>query len=113
KTMIKLFPIIFVLFLSACSTDDMDSILNVVESNDDNAEKQEVTVNRVVDGDTVDVEMPDGTDESVRLLLIDTPESVHPNKPTQPYGEEASDYAKERLPEGETIKLEYDGDKRG
>src|SRR5699024_5021265 len=39
------------------------------------------TMIRVVDGDTVHVYV-DGQDENVRLLLVDTPESVHPNKPT-------------------------------
>src|SRR5699024_1893473 len=69
--------------------------------------------NRVIDGDTVEVKMPDGDKESVRLLLIDTPESVHPDKPEQPYGKESSEYAKDKLPEGKKVNLEYDGPKRG
>ncbi|RLL47159.1 hypothetical protein D8M04_07925 [Oceanobacillus piezotolerans] len=31
-----------------------------------------------------------GKTEDVRLLLIDTPETVDPNKPVQPFGPEAS-----------------------
>src|SRR5699024_1101909 len=73
---------------------------------------EDVIVNRVIDGDTVEVKMPDGEKESVRLLLIDTPESVHPNKPEQPYGEESSEYAERRLTEGKKVTLEYDGSKR-
>ncbi|MYL43946.1 thermonuclease family protein [Virgibacillus salexigens] len=68
--------------------------------------KEKVTVDRVVDGDTVKVEFPSGETETVRLLLIDSPESVHPTKPVQPYGEEASDFAKDTLKEGQTLTLE-------
>ena len=35
-------------------------------------------VTRVVDGDTIDVELPDGDDEDVRYIGIDTPETVKP-----------------------------------
>lgn len=103
-----------VLGLSACSIDDVGAILQESGSNEGSeGEKEDVTVNRVIDGDTIEVEMPNGANESVRLLLIDTPESVHPDKPDQPYGEEASEYVKEKLSEGTEIKLEYDGTKRG
>ncbi|WP_117161638.1 thermonuclease family protein [Paraliobacillus sp. X-1268] len=69
------------------------------------------TVDRVVDGDTVHIIL-DGEEESVRLLLVDTPETKHPNLPVQPYGEQASKFAKEKLTEGTQIQLEYDGPKR-
>lgn len=75
-------------------------------------EQNEVIINRVVDGDTVNVQLPNGESESVRLLLIDTPESVHPNKPVQPFGEEASAYAKEILKEGDTVTLEIGNPER-
>jgi|SRR5699024_5196084 len=103
---------LFLFMLSACSIDDVSNMLSEVESSQGNS-KEEVVIDRVVDGDTVKVEMADGQKETVRLLLIDTPESVHPNKPEQPYGEESSEYAKEKLPEGKEVKLEYDGPKRG
>ncbi|WP_226666104.1 thermonuclease family protein [Metabacillus litoralis] len=63
-------------------------------------------VNRVVDGDTVNVSI-DGREETVRLLLIDTPETVHPSKPIEPFGPEASHFMKELLTEKE-INLELD-----
>lgn len=47
-------------------------------------------------------------EESVRLLLIDTPETVHPDKPVQPFGKEASNYAKSLMPEGSNVQLELD-----
>jgi micrococcal nuclease len=61
----------------------------------------------VIDGDTLKVEV-NGKQETVRLLLIDTPESVHPTKPVQPFGVEASDYVKKLLPKGTEVKLELD-----
>lgn len=39
---------------------------------------------------------------------IDTPETVHTQKEEQPYGQEASNYTKTRLEDGDKIELEYD-----
>jgi micrococcal nuclease len=67
---------------------------------------------KVVDGDTVDVEM-NGTKVRLRLIGIDTPETVDPRKPVQCFGKEASDRAKSVLT-GKTVTLEADttqGDK--
>ncbi|MGG4492276.1 thermonuclease family protein [Metabacillus idriensis] len=61
---------------------------------------------RVIDGDTVKV-LVDGKEETLRLLLVDTPETVHPNKPVQPFGPEASSFAKSTL-SGKEVKLELD-----
>lgn len=70
------------------------------------------TVVRVVDGDTVNVKLENGNEETVRLLLVDTPETVHPNKPVQPFGPEASAFAKEMMPPGTKVKLELDVSER-
>ncbi|HWO98229.1 MAG TPA: thermonuclease family protein [Bacillus sp. (in: firmicutes)] len=64
-------------------------------------------VERVVDGDTLKVNV-NGKSETVRLLLVDTPESVHPSKPVQPYALEASNFLKEQLPPGKEVELELD-----
>ena len=61
---------------------------------------------RVVDGDTVRLALPWG-EESVRLIGIDTPETVHPTVGVECYGPEASAYAK-RLMTGTSVWLEYD-----
>ncbi|WP_218672176.1 thermonuclease family protein [Marinilactibacillus piezotolerans] len=61
---------------------------------------------RVVDGDTIKVNI-NGKEESVRFLLVDTPETVHPDKPVQPFGKEASQFVKERL-SGKQVQLELD-----
>ncbi len=70
----------------------------------------EITVDRVVDGDTF-VSSSTGKEERYRLILVDTPETVHPNKPEQPFGKEASDYTTERL-EGQTVQIEFDQQER-
>ncbi|ENH97228.1 nuclease [Gracilibacillus halophilus YIM-C55.5] len=67
-------------------------------------------VTRVVDGDTIEVNR-NGNEERVRLLLVDTPETKHPDLPVQPFGPEASAFAKEILT-GENVQLEFDGPKR-
>ncbi len=69
------------------------------------------TVERIVDGDTL-VAVIDGQRERVRLLGIDTPESVAENRPDQCYGEEASIYLKSLLPEGAEITLVLDEEAR-
>ena len=63
-------------------------------------------VTRVVDGDTVRV-LIDGQDTSVRLIGIDTPETVAPNRPVECAGPEASVYA-EQLMSGQEVFLELD-----
>lgn len=49
------------------------------------------TVTRVVDGDTLHVDV-DGTDTTVRLIGVDTPETEHPTKPVGCFGPQASAY---------------------
>lgn len=60
-------------------------------------------VERVVDGDTIIVE---GIGR-VRLIGVDTPESVDPRRPVQFFGREASEFTK-RMLEGKRVRLEYD-----
>lgn len=63
-------------------------------------------VTRVVDGDTVRV-LINGQDTPVRLIGIDTPETVAPNRPVECAGPEASVYA-DQLMAGERVYLELD-----
>lgn len=65
-----------------------------------------VPVTRVVDGDTIRV-MTDGQEVQVRMIGLDTPETVHPREPVQCYGPEASAEAK-RLLEDATVVLTPD-----
>jgi len=62
------------------------------------------TVTRVVDGDTIDISPPVEVRSRVRLIGMDTPEVYFG---TQPYGPEASDFAKREL-DGERVGLELD-----
>lgn len=69
------------------------------------------TVTRVVDGDTIKINY-NSKEESVRLIGIDTPESVHPDASRNVFnGEIASNYTKTLL-EGKDIELEFDTQKR-
>ena len=61
---------------------------------------------KVVDGDTIKVEI-EGAIYTVRYIGIDTPETVHPSKPVERMGPEASE-ANRRLVEGQTVYLEKD-----
>lgn len=68
------------------------------------------TVTRVVDGDTIEVDL-NGAAEKVRLIGVDTPETVHPTLGQEPYGKEASDYTRQKLT-GKTVELEMDVQER-
>jgi len=69
-----------------------------------------VTVSRVVDGDTVEISPSIGGTEDVRLIGVDTPETVDPEEEVEPYGPEASDFATSEL-EGERVDLEFGQEK--
>jgi micrococcal nuclease len=71
---------------------------------------QTVTVERVVDGDTIEVNPAVSGTEDVRLLGVDTPETVDPNEPVEPYGPEASAFTKRQL-EGKRVTLTFDQEK--
>ena len=67
-----------------------------------------VELYRVVDGDTVHVIDSDNNMLKLRLLLIDTPETVHPNKPVEAFGPEASARMTELMNSAEELHIEYD-----
>jgi micrococcal nuclease len=62
---------------------------------------------RVVDGDTVDV-VVDGVVERVRIIGLDTPETVDPRKPVQCFGREAAAHAQALLPVGSVVGVQDD-----
>jgi micrococcal nuclease len=68
-------------------------------------------VTHVVDGDTIDVELPDGGDDTVRYIGIDTPETVKPGTPVQCGGPRAHE-VNERLVDGRTVTLRFDAERR-
>lgn len=81
--------------------------------------KYEVEVVSVIDGDTLDVILPDGTQERVRMLCVDTPETTAENNEPYEYdditdleclaewGQEAKQFTKSWL-EGKTVSIEFD-----
>jgi micrococcal nuclease len=70
------------------------------------ASAETATVVRVVDGDTLVIDRGNG-DERVRLVGVDTPETVAPNAPIECYGPEASAYVTDLLA-GATVSLDPD-----
>jgi micrococcal nuclease len=66
---------------------------------------------RVVDGDTLVVRLG-GEEEHVRLIGIDTPESVDPRAPVECFGAEASARTGELLPPGTEVRLVRDVEPR-
>lgn len=111
KTMKKSLSI-FILLLLTLSLTGCD----LEESSDDsteenNSEEAQETktyyqVTNVVDGDTIDVDI-DGKTERIRLIGIDTPETVDPRKDVECFGKEASNKAKEIL-DNKKVYLESD-----
>lgn len=69
--------------------------------------KQEVKFSKCVDGDTIKVLIED-EEYMVRMLAIDTPESVHPKKTIEYYGKEASEYTCNKVKNANKLELEYD-----
>lgn len=70
---------------------------------------EEVSLVYVVDGDTLTVVGSDGLEYKVRLIGIDTPESVHSDESkNNEYGVMASNHTKEMLADVNTLYLEYD-----
>ncbi len=56
-----------------------------------------VSVSRVVDGDTIEVSVSETEKYKVRLIGINTPESVDPRKPVECFGREATEHLKQLL----------------
>ena len=91
-------------------TDPTSNINSQTENKEvaveNNNNEQSYQVTRVVDGDTVKVNI-NGQEETLRLIGINTPETVDPRKPVECFGVEASNKAKELLT-GKSVKLEAD-----
>ncbi|KYD00100.1 hypothetical protein B4102_1112 [Heyndrickxia sporothermodurans] len=85
---------------------------NLTSHSDSNMPKNTISakVTRVVDGDTVKVTLK-GKEETVRMILIDTPETKHPRIGVQTFGPEASDFTKKMLT-NKNIQLEMDVQER-
>lgn len=69
------------------------------------------TVVAVIDGDTLVAEV-DGREEHIRLLGIDTPETVDPDGPVECFGAEASARLADLVPDGTPVQLVLDVEPR-
>jgi micrococcal nuclease len=103
------------LFAAGVSVRHLDRMGTFGTANgDDIATYHNVTarVVRVVDGDTIDIAIPDGDRPHTRIRLwgVDTPETVRPNSPVQHFGPEASAFAKKTLHD-QPVKIELPTDR--
>lgn len=64
-------------------------------------------VERVVDGDTLQVRFDIGDTATIRLLGVNTPETVDPRRTVECFGKEASAFTRDQL-EGKLIRLDAD-----
>ncbi|MCK9360994.1 thermonuclease family protein [Patescibacteria group bacterium] len=64
-------------------------------------------VSRAVDGDTLEAALDDGTEVKIRMLGVNTPESVDPRRPVECFGKEASKHTAE-LVAGKRVLLRAD-----
>jgi endonuclease YncB( thermonuclease family) len=71
-----------------------------------------VQVVKVYDGDTIRVRFKNDKEERVRFLLVDTPETSHPRKGVEPYGEEAKLFTRYMINQSRVVELGYDAEKR-
>lgn len=90
--------------LAATCSFDTASGASVATVPDHEHGEANAIVERVVDGDTVVVDII-GSHERVRLLGIDTPESVAVNRPEDCYGKESAAYLTSLLPKGTEVTL--------
>ncbi|OGZ80578.1 MAG: hypothetical protein A2360_02830, partial [Candidatus Staskawiczbacteria bacterium RIFOXYB1_FULL_32_11] len=88
------------------SQQEITEIINESKDLLANSDKKLYSVVKVIDGDTISVNI-DGRVETLRLIGINTPETVDPRKPVECFGKEASDKAKELLT-GKKVYLEAD-----
>ncbi|MCY7962712.1 thermonuclease family protein [Bacillus inaquosorum] len=135
KVLMSIITLVLNMNLAACEsnhaekshskTNEKEQVSQGTPSNDDKQQEQkagtsyskkhkklaDVTLDRAVDGDTIKV-IYNGKKDTVRYLLVDTPETKKPNSCVQPYGEDASKRNKELVNSGE-LQLEFDkGDRR-
>lgn len=113
RKLLAILSFTFVLFSSGCNSTNTPAA-SVVTSKQQQTIKESsqsletVEVTRVVDGDTIKINLND-EEYSIRMIGIDTPESVHPDQSKNTiYGQKASDYTKSKIEKGQTVYLQKD-----
>ncbi|MEC2181285.1 thermonuclease family protein [Bacillus spizizenii] len=135
KVLVSIIAFVLSITLAACesnhaekshsASNDTEQVSQDTQSNENKQPEQKagtshsknhkklvnVTLDRAVDGDTIKV-IYNGKEDTVRYLLVDTPETKKPHSCVQPYGEDASKRNKELVNSGK-LQLEFDkGDRR-
>lgn len=98
------------LFFAMLGGSDVSQLSPVLYPVEDFSEDTAYSVVRVIDGDTIEIDYQ-GEITDVRLIGVDTPETVHPGKPVELYGKEAAMFLKNLLL-GESVYLRFDEDSR-
>ena len=114
----RIVGIIVAIVVCLVSTEYLNSQneTDINENNVETVDNQETNLDavkfvRTVDGDTIIVEDSTGANKRVRMIGIDTPESVaQEEERNNEYGVMASDYTKDLLSKAGTVYLEYDID---
>ena len=91
---------VFIAFAFAVQAGAQDAVPYPAE---DFSEDPAFPIEKVVDGDTVVIHRA-GKSVTVRLIGVDTPETMHPQKPAEAFGKEASAFARNLLL-GESVYL--------
>jgi micrococcal nuclease len=104
-------PLVVVLLAAACSTTPGRSVGHREPAGHTpeataSSRASNAVVTRVVDGDTIHVEYR-GRDVDVRLIGVDTPETVAPGQPVECGGPAASRFTERQL-DGRRVRLEFD-----
>lgn len=94
--------LVITILIFSCSENKESLILS---------EKMLYKVIRIVDGDTYVIQDNDGTKEKIRIIGADTPETKHPKKGKEPYGPEATNFAKRYL-SNKLVNLKFEKGKR-
>ncbi len=97
----------FVILLSALLIIAIGVTFAIRSAGRDGQEQRRYLVKRVIDGDTILL----ATGERVRYIGIDTPETKHPDKGVEFYGEEAYQFNRQ-LVENKWVTLGFDVERR-
>jgi micrococcal nuclease len=95
------------LFLSRCGEGDDGGKAGPAEQ----ARAVSARVVDVYDGDTIEVELPDGSREDVRYIGIDTPETAKPDAPAE-CAADVAEAANEAVVDEREVRLRFDAERR-
>lgn len=112
RLLLYLMIFVFTLNITGCSKITTDEGFktqkeHINQENNTGYKRIEVELAQPYDGDTIAV-IYKGNRESVRFLLVDSPETSHPRLGEQPYGKEAKEFTKNLVENARKIELEFD-----